>query len=316
MIRFVALRLLYAIPVIAGVALLTFLIAALLPGDLAALMLGPEETQERLAEVRAELGLDRPPWVRFVEWLGDAVRGDLGRSMRTGQSVAEAIGERLPVTVELMLLAQAGALALALPVAIACAVRPGGRLDRALSGAAFASLSVPTVMSAILLIWLFAVRLEWLPATGYVPLQEGIADNLAGFVLPAATLALAEWPVLMRVLRADLVATLREDFVTMARAKGLRDARILWVHALKPSSLTLVTVTGLNVGRLLGGTVIVEQIFALPGLGRLLVGSIYGRDLVVLQGTVLFVAVAFVLVNTAVDVAYAALDPRVRRGRG
>lgn len=307
-------RLLRLLPVLFGVALLTFLIGALLPGDLATTLLGEDATPETLAALRRDLGLDRPIAIRFLDWLGQAVQGDLGSSLRTGQSVAATIAERLPVTVELVLLAQLVALALAIPIAIGCAVGAGGRFDRVCSGLAFASLSVPTVMSALLLIWLFAVRLEWLPATGYAPLDEGLAANLAGFAMPALTLGLAEWPALMRVLRTDLISTLQEDYIAMARAKGLRPARVLLVHALKPSSLTLVTLTGLNVGRLLGGAVIVEQIFALPGLGRLLIGSIYARDLVTLQGTVLFVAAAFVLVNMAVDLAYAVLDPRIRRG--
>lgn len=314
MLRFVGQRLLYLLPVLFGVALLTFLLGALLPGDIAITLLGEDATPEALAALRRDLGLDQPLAVRFLDWFGQALQGDLGRSLRTGQSVAAAIVERLPVTVELVLLAQVVALALAIPIAIGCAVNDGGRFDRCLSGLAFGSLSVPTVMSAILLIWLFAVRLEWLPATGYAPLGEGLGANLAGFVMPALTLGLAEWPALMRVLRTDLISTLQEDFIAMARAKGLRPARVLFVHALKPSSLTLVTLTGLNVGRLLGGAVIVEQIFALPGIGRLLIGSIYARDMVTLQGTVLFVATAFVFVNMAVDLAYAALDPRIRRG--
>ena len=316
MIRFVGQRLLYLLPVLFGVALLTFMIASLLPGDLAYVLLGDQATPEALAAVRRDLGLDQPILLRFAHWLGQVAQGDLGRSFRTGQSVMASIVERLPVSIELMLLAQIGAMTFAIPTAIFCAVHQGGRLDRLATSAAFGSLSVPTFLSAILLIWLFAVQLEWLPATGYVPLTEGVLDNLRGFVLPALTLAIVEWPVLMRVLRSDMIATLRENYIAMARAKGLTPARILLVHALKPSSLTLVTVAGINIGRLLGGALIVEQIFALPGLGRHLVASIFARDLIMLQGAVLFVAVGFVLVNLAVDLIYAVLDPRIRRGRG
>jgi peptide/nickel transport system permease protein len=175
-------------------------------------------------------------------------------------------------------------------------------------------LSVPAFLSAILLIYLFAVELHWLPATGYVPFAEDPIGNLRCFVLPALTLALGEWPVLMRVLRSDMIATLQEDYIAMARAKGLKPSRILLVHALKPSSLTLVTVTGINIGRLIGGTVIVESIFALPGIGRLLLGAIYTRDLIILQGVVLFVAFGYVLMNFIVDMLYAVLDPRIRHG--
>jgi peptide/nickel transport system permease protein len=176
-------------------------------------------------------------------------------------------------------------------------------------------LSVPAFLSAILLIYVFAVELRWLPATGYIPFQEDPFGNLRCFVLPALTLAFAEWPGIMRVLRSDMIATLQEDYIAMAKAKGLTPARILFVHALKPSSLTLVTVTGINIGRLIGGAVIVETIFALPGLGRLLVGAIYTRDLIILQGVVLFVAAGFVIMNFIVDMFYAVLDPRIRHGR-
>ena len=315
MIRFIVHRLAYLLPVLLGVALLTFLIASLLPGDIATVMLGDQATPETLAALRHDLGLDKPILSRFFGWLGHVLQADLGRSIRTGQSVAEAIVERLPVSIELMVLAEIGALGVAIPLAIVCAVYQGGAFDRFITGAAFASLSVPSLLSAILLIWLFAVQLQWLPATGYVPLDEDVAGNLRSFLLPALTLASTEWPALMRVLRSDMISTLNEDYIAMARAKGLKPARILLVHALKPSSLTLVTVTGINIARLLGGALIVEYIFALPGLGRLLVSSIYGRDLIVLQGVVLFVAASFVFVNAAVDMLYAVLDPRIRRGR-
>ncbi len=314
MLRFIGHRLVSLVPVLFGVALLTFLIASLLPGDLATVLLGEDATPETLAALRRDLGLDQPIAWRFLHWLTQVASGDLGRSFRTGQAVVEAISERLPVSIQLMLMAQIAALAVAVPLAIACAVHQGGRLDRFATTAAFASLSVPSILSAILLIWLFAVHLQWFPATGYVPFHEDPLANLRAMLLPALTLASAEWPVMMRVLRSDMISTLQEDFIAMARAKGLRPARILLVHALKPSSLTIVTVTGLNIGRLLGGTIIVETIFALPGLGRLLVGSIFARELIVLQGVVLFVAAGFVFVNLAVDVLYAALDPRIRRG--
>ena len=307
-------RLLYLLPVLFGVALLTFLIASLLPGDLATVLLGDQATPETLAALRHDLGLDRPILLRFAHWLGEVLKGDLGRSYRTGQTVVAAIAERLPVSIELMLLAQGAALVVAIPLAIACAVREGGRFDRIVTGAAFASLSVPSLLSAIVLIWLLAVQLQWLPATGYVPLGEDVAGNLRSLALPALTLAMGEWPALMRVLRSDMISTLKEDYIAMARAKGLRPARVLLVHALKPSSLTLVTVAGINIARLLGGAVVVETIFALPGIGRLLIGSIFTRDLVLLQGVVLFVGIAFVLVNLAVDMLYAVLDPRIRHG--
>jgi peptide/nickel transport system permease protein len=314
MLGFVARRLVYLVPVLVAVSLLTFLIASLLPGDLAYVILGDQATPDKVAALRHDMGLDQPIWWRYLSWLGHVLQGDFGRSFRTGQTVLQAVSERLPVSIELMLLAELAALAIGIPLAIACAVRSGGAFDRFMTGTAFSMLSVPAFLSAILLIFLFAVELHWLPATGYVPFAEDPIGNLRCFVLPALTLALGEWPVLMRVLRSDMIATLQEDYIAMARAKGLKPSRILLVHALKPSSLTLVTVTGINIGRLIGGTVIVESIFALPGIGRLLLGAIFTRDLVILQGTVLFVALGYVLINFIVDLLYAVLDPRIRHG--
>jgi peptide/nickel transport system permease protein len=314
MLNFVVRRLLAILPVLLAVSLLTFLIASLLPGDLAYVILGDQATPENVVALRRDMGLDQPLWWRYLSWLGHVLQGDLGRSFRTGQTVLQAVAERIPVSLELMLMAEFIGLVIGVPVAIACAARAGGAFDRFMTGSAFAMLSMPSFLVAILLIYLFAVELHWLPATGYVPFTEEPLGNLRFFVLPALTLALAEWPGIMRVLRSDMIATLQEDYIALAKAKGLKPARILFVHALKPSSLTLVTVTGINIGRLLGGTLIVESIFALPGIGRLLVGAIYTRDLVILQGVVLLVACGFVIVNFIVDMLYAVLDPRIRHG--
>ncbi|MBR0817387.1 ABC transporter permease [Bradyrhizobium liaoningense] len=314
MLTFVVRRLLAILPVLLAVSLLTFLIASLLPGDLAYVILGDQATPENVAALRHDMGLDQPLWWRYLSWLGHVLQGDLGRSFRTGQTVLQAVAERFPVSLQLMLMAEFIGLLIGVPVAIACAARAGGAFDRFMTGSAFAMLSMPSFLVAILLIYLFAVELRWLPATGYVPFTEAPLGNLRFFVLPALTLALAEWPGIMRVLRSDMIATLQEDYIALAKAKGLKPARILFVHALKPSSLTLVTVTGINIGRLLGGTLIVESIFALPGIGRLLVGAIYTRDLVILQGVVLLVACGFVIVNFIVDMLYAVLDPRIRHG--
>ena len=315
MLGFVGRRLLYLPPVLIAVSLLTFLIAALLPGDLAVATLGDEATPDKVSALRHEMGLDQPLMLQYLHWLGGALAGDFGRSVRTGELVLSAILQRLPVTLELMLFAQLIALAIGMPLGILCAVRNGGAFDRLVSAIAFGKLSVPAFMSAIVLIYVFSVRLKVLPATGYVPLDEDIVGNLRSFELPAVTLGFGEWPVLMRVLRSDMIATLQEDYIAMAKAKGLKPWRILLVHALKPSSLTLVTVTGINIGRLIGGAVLVETIFALPGIGRLLIGAINTRDFVVLQGVVLFIATGFVLVNFVVDMLYGLLDPRIRLGR-
>jgi peptide/nickel transport system permease protein len=315
MAKFIGRRLVYLLPVLLAVTLLTFLVASLLPGDLASTILGDQATPEKVAALRAQMGLDLPIWQRYGLWLWDVLHGNLGRSFRTGETVWNAVTARLPVSLELMAITVVLALLIAIPMAILCAVKSGTALDRFFTGLAFGKLSLPSFMVAILLIYLFAVELNWLPATGWVPFAEDPVGNLRSFILPAVTLAFAEWPVLMRVLRSDMIATLQEDYIAMAKAKGLRPARILLVHALKPSSLTLVTVAGINIGRLIGGALIVETIFALPGIGRLLVGAIYARDFIILQGVVLFVAAGFVMVNFIVDMLYAVLDPRIRHGR-
>lgn len=308
-------KLLYLVPVLLAVTALTFLIAQLLPGDLAIAMLGDQATPENVAALHQKLGLDLPLWRQYLHWLAGVLGGDLGTSYRTGETVMHAIAERLPVSLELLVIAQLGGLVIGVPLAMLCAVRPDSVVDRMVSSIAFGTLSVPPFLLAILLIFVFALRLHLLPATAYVPLSQDVLGNLRGMALPGATLALLEWPAIMRVLRSDLISTLQEDYIAMARAKGLTARRILFVHALKPSSLTLVTLIGLNIGRLIGGAVVIETIFALPGIGRLLVESIYTRDFIVLQGGVLFVAVAFVVINFLVDLLYAALDPRIRHGR-
>jgi peptide/nickel transport system permease protein len=314
MLGFVGRRLLYLIPVVLAVTVLTFFIASLLPGDLAVTMLGDQATPEAVAALHKKLGLDLPLWQQYLHWLGGALSGDFGTSQRTGETVLHAIAGRLPVSLELMVIAELGGLLIGVPLAILCAVRAGSELDRVASAAAFGTLSVPPFLLAILLIFLFAVQLNWLPATGYVPLSEDILGNLRAMALPGLTLALLEWPAIMRILRSDMISTLQENYIAMAKAKGLSQRRILLVHALKPSSLTLVTIVGLNIGRLIGGALLIETIFALPGVGRLLVEAIFQRDFIILQGGVVLVAVGFVAVNFAVDLLYAALDPRIRHG--
>ena len=297
------------------VTLLTFLIVNILPGDVATAILGGLATPEDLAGLRADLGLDRPMLVRYFDWLGSALSGDLGRSHRSGEPVAQAIADRLPVSLQLMVMAQIIALGVAVPAALLSVRRPGGLFDRLSASAAFGFLATPSFMLGILLIYLFSITLDLLPATGFSPMSEGLWDNLQSMILPALSLGLIEWTVLMRVLRSDLLTTLKEDFILLARAKGLPPWRVLLQHALRPSSFTLITVVGLNIGGLIGGAVIVEQIFALPGVGRLLLGGIFNRDLILVQGTVSFIAVGFVAVNFLVDMLYAVLDPRVRHVR-
>ena len=299
-----------------AVSFLTFMLVSLLPGDPAVQILGAEgATPEAVAEVREELGLNAPLPVRYARWLGDAVTGDLGRSFRTNQPVLEAIIERIPVTMEIAVLALFISLAFAIPLGMLSAYRAGSGLDRAITGASFGLLSVPNFMMALVLIYVFAVNLGVLPATGWTDFTRDPVENLKSALLPALSLSVANLAVFTRLLRTDMIATLQEDFVTMARAKGMPTRRILLRHALRPSSFSLLTVAGLQVGTLLGGSVIVETLFALPGVGRLLVDSISQRDLLMVQGVVLFIAVIYVLVNFAVDLLYSFLDPRIRHGR-
>lgn len=297
------------------VTLLTYMIVNILPGDVAIVILGNLATPEDIAGLRKDLGLDRPMLVRYFDWLGSALSGDLGRSYRNGEPVVQAILDRLPVSLQLMVMAQVIALGIAIPVALLSVRKPGGIFDRISASAAFGFLAMPNFMLGIVLIYLFSVTFDLLPATGFTPMSESLWDNFVSMILPSMTLGLIEWTVLMRVLRSDLLTTLKEDFILLARAKGLPPWRVLLQHALRPSSFTLITILGLNIGGLIGGAVIVEQIFALPGVGRLLLGGIFNRDLILVQGTVAFIAVGFVVINFLVDMLYAVLDPRVRHVR-
>jgi peptide/nickel transport system permease protein len=312
--RYLGRKLLRLVLVVAAVTTLTFLFVALLPGDIAYLVVGPTATPAEVEAVRQQLGLDRPMLVRYGDWLAGLARGDFGISLRTSEPVGEAILSRLPVTIELMLLAQVIAVALAVPLGVLCAYRQNRWIDRAVTLGGFAMISVPPFVMALVLIFIVSLRLGWLPATGYVPLSEGLWGNLRTFILPALSIALIEWVTLMRLLRNDMIVTLQEDFIAMARAKGLPAWRILLRHALRPSSFSLITILGLQIGALIGGTLIIESIFALPGIGRLLLTGIFSRDYVVVQGCILFIAVAYVVINFLVDLTYSFLDPRIRVG--
>lgn len=294
------------------VSFATYALVDLLPGDPAIAILGEGATEEQLQIVRDDLELDRPMPVRYVAWLGDVVTGDLGNSYRTNQPVWEAIQQRIPVSFELMAIAQVMALVFALPLGIAAAHRPGGWIDRASMSSGYGLIAMPPFILGMLLIVIVSGWLGWLPAAGYVRLTENPMDNLRTVIMPSFTLAASLMAVYQQLLRADMIGTLQKDYVLMAKAKGLTTRHILLRHALRPSSFSLVTLAGLNMGRLIGGSVIVEVLFAIPGVGQLMVQSIYTRDFLVLQGVILLVAVAYVVVNMLVDLAYTILDPRVR----
>lgn len=311
----IAARLPRLVATLLAVSFLTFLLTNLLPGDPALTIAGENASDEQIAALRDDMRLDESIVVRYVGWLGDAITGDLGTSYRTGQDVTEAIVERLPVTIELGLVSLTMALLFAVPLAIWSAYRAGGRVDRILTTASFGVMAIPSFMLAMFLIIVFAVELNWLPSIGWVPFSEDPIGNVRSIILPAIALGANEVAIYMRVLRSDLVTTLQQDSITMARAKGLSTRRIMVFHALRPSSLSLLTVVGVQVGAIVGGSVIIESMFALPGVGRLLVDSIAQRDLVTVQGLALVIAVSVVLVNFITDSVYALVDPRIRDDR-
>ena len=313
--KFLGKKFLRLIIVILVVTALTFLMVNILPGDVAYEIAGPDAALEDVKEIQEELGLTKNIFLRYAGWLGRAVTGDFGTSFRTHRPVFQEIFSRLPVTIELLILSQILALALAIPSGIISGYKAQTGIDRTLSSAAFAMISIPVFVLALVLIFVFALKLKWLPATGYTPISNGIWLNLRGFLLPASSIALVEWVPLMRVLRSDMIATLKEDYILMARSKGLPVSHVLFRHALRPSSFTLITILGIQIGHLIGGSLIIEIIFALPGIGRLFISSIFARDFYMVQGCVLFIAVAYVVINFVVDVFYSVLDPRIHLGK-
>jgi len=310
----VARRLGELVVVLVLVTFATAMIIELLPGNAAVTILGDSQPPEAYAELERELGLDQNLFVRYGQWLGDAVQGDLGRSIiPPGGEVMDRISSALPVSVQLAVMGLVIALGVSVPLALWSAWRPGGRVDRIITTLTFGLVSLPSFVAGMVLILLFVRVWPIFPRAEWVRLSDGLGDNLMHAFLPALVVALGEIPVFLRVLRGDLVETLQQDFVTAARARGMAPARVLVSEALRPSSLSLVTVAGVSLGRLIGSTVIAETLFGLPGIGSLIVSSALSKDLALLQGAVVTVAVIYVLVNAAVDLSYSRLDPRLRR---
>jgi len=304
-LRTIGQRLVVAITVLWGVATLVFVILRLLPGDPAALMLSEAgASAEEIAQLRADLGLDQPLIVQYGQYLLDLAHGDLGTSLYAHRPVVTVIAEQLPSTIGLALAAMLIATVLGAALGIVAAVKAGTWIDSAATTLSVTGVSVPIFWSGLLLIWLFSLRLGWLPATG-----QGGLDHL---ILPALALGLASSAAIARLVRASLLDVLDQDFVRTARAKGLREGMILFRHALKNALIPVVTIIGLQFGFLLGGTVVTETVFSRQGIGRLLVNSILWKDLPVVQGAVLLAGLVYTVVNIAVDVAYAFLDPRIR----
>jgi peptide/nickel transport system permease protein len=311
--RFLLQRLVGLVIVLFVVSLFTFLLVDLLPGDTTTTILGPLAADDELrAEAQAELNLDDPLYVRYGDWVTNALQGDLGDSFVTGEPVSQSIRERLPTSILLMIYAQVLALLISIPLAVLSAYRANGLFDKVATTGSFGLLSIPNFILAIVLIFLFGVRWDIFPTLYDDSSPTQIVTTM---FLPALTLAVGLSAVYMRLLRTDMIATLQEDYITMAKAKGLPTAYILVRHALRPSTFSLVTVAGIQVGALIGGALVIEQLFSIPGIGTLVTESIFRRDYLVIQGCVLVIAVAYVLVNFAVDLLYTFLDPRVRHAR-
>ena len=315
MSKMIAIRLTRLVVTVIVVSFVTFVGVNVLPGDPvnALIPIDAQQDREFVEQVREEWGLNDPMIVRYGRWLGDAVQGDLGRSLVTGQPVTDEITHRLPITLELMAVAVGFSLLIAVPLGAFAGYREGRRSDRLVSGFAQAGLSLPVFVTGLILIYVFALRLQWFPAVGWNRLSDGLGPNLKSVALPALSLAVTEIAVYTRVLRSDMIATLKENYILSARAKGLTDRFILFRHGLRPSLLTLVTVVGLNIGFLIGGSLVIEYLFAIPGLGKRLFSAIQQRDFMMVQAITVLITVFYVIVNTATDLVYMVVDPRIRR---
>ena len=312
MIRYIVRRLLATIPVVVLVTVMVFLLLHITPGDPVVILLGEEASPDAVAALRHSLELDRPLPVQYGTWLWRAAHGNLGGSLRTHDPVTALILERYPATLELSALAMILSLCIAMPLGVVSAVHRNSWLDALVTPLAISGISMPSFWLGILLIWVFSVLLRWFPTVGFVPLGVSLTGNLHTLTLPVVTLGVALAAIVMRITRASVLQVLQQDYVRTARAKGVGERVVVLRHALRTALIPVVTVLGLQTGALLGGAVIVETIFALPGIGRLIVDSIFARDFPVVQGAVLVLAVSFIAVNLVVDLMYARLDPRVR----
>jgi peptide/nickel transport system permease protein len=307
-------RLALVVPVLFGVSIVTFSLIRLVPGDPVTVVLGPDArtTPEQVAAIRQAFGLDEPAPVQYVRWLGHVLSGDLGTSFRTGRALTQELALRLPVTIELTLLAAVIGLIPALIIGTVSAVKRNSSTDYVATIGTLVGLSMPNFLLATLLVLIFSLMLRWLPPIGYVELNRDPLGNLKTMLLPALSLALPFAGIMMRITRSSVLEVLGQEHVRVARAKGLRELGVLGRHVLPNAAIPIITVAGIQIARLLGGAVIAETIFGLPGIGRYVYEAISMRDYPVIQGVTLVVAVAFVLVSLAVDLLYAVVDPRLR----
>ena len=312
MYAFILRRLLATIPVLLIVALLVFLLLRLTPGDPAAIMAGDAANAEQIAEIRAGLGLDKPLVVQFGLWMKKIVTGDLGESFYFRIKVAALIGQRLEPTMALATLTILLAVLVSVPLGVVAAWRFGGWFDRALMGFSVMGFSIPVFVLAYLLIWLVSLQLGWLPVQGYRRLADGFWPFLQHLILPAITLSVIYIALIARVTRASVLEALGEDYLRTARAKGLPELRVLVRHALANAAVPIATVIGIGIAVLIGGVVVTESVYAIPGLGRLTVDAVLARDFPTIQGVILFFSFIYVMVNLLIDLSYVFLDPRIR----
>lgn len=315
MIGFLARRLLSALPVLFVVSLVSFVIIAIVPGDVTAEIAGSDSTEAQRAEIRERLGLDRPMVEQAVRWYGRLLQGDLGESYLLNKSVTEAVLERLPITLSLAAIALVLAVVLGVLLGILAAIKHDSWLDQGSMSIALFGLSIPDFWFALILISVFAVGLGWLPTGGYVPASESLIGWARSMTLPALALAITQMGVVARMTRSSMLEVMSQDYIRTARAKGMRRHTVIFKHALRNALVPIVTVVGVMTGVLLGGAVVIESVFSLPGVGRLIIGAIQRRDYPIIQGGLLITAATFVFVNILVDLAYGWLDPRVRDGR-
>lgn len=312
MVELICKRLLLAVPTLLLVSIMVFSLQKLLPGDPVVAMAGEERDPEVIAQLREEYHLNDPIPAQYFYWVSNALRGDLGISLRTKEPVTQLIISKLPVTLELSLLAMIVALLVGIGMGIIAAVRKDSWVDHTTSFVALSGISVPHFWLGILMILLFSVHLQWLPASGYVPLSESIPQNLKTLLLPALVLGTGLAATLMRHTRASMITVLKADYIRTARAKGLLPLRVILKHAFRNALVPIITLTTLLFGELLGGAVLTEQVFTLPGFGKMIVDSVFNRDYAVVQGVVLVVAIGFLLLNLLADVLYVLINPKMR----
>lgn len=312
MLGYILRRVLATIPVMAIVALFVFSLLYIAPGDPAAVIAGDQASPEDVEKIRQSLGLDRPFLIRFGEWAWQLLHGNLGTSMFTGLPVTELIRQRIEPTLSLMVVTLLLAVAAAVPMGVLAAWKVGSWLDRILMALSVIGFSVPVFVVGYLLAYLFALELEWLPVQGYTPIAKGFWPWLENLILPAIALGFVYIALIARITRATMLEVLNQDYIRTARAKGLGERAILFLHALKNAAVPIVTVIGIGVALLIGGAVVTESVFAIPGLGRLTIDAIVRRDYPLIQGIVLMFSFVYVLVNLAIDIIYMVLDPRIR----